>query len=202
MIRVLVVDDSLTVRMRIVEVLAADPELQVVAEAGDGQQAIELCASLRPDVVTLDMMLPVMTGLAVTEHIMAFCPTPIIMVSSSMNRGDLFKTYDALAAGAVEVLDKPSGSEPNDVWEKKLVSLVKLVSRIKVITHPRARLRLHQRNPSVRPRTEPLARAPAPSARADSAYDLVAIGTSTGGPNALVEVLRRLPSTFPLPILL
>jgi two-component system chemotaxis response regulator CheB len=80
MIRVLVVEDSLTVRMRIVEVLAADPDLEVVGEAGDGQQAIELCERLRPDVITLDMMLPIMNGLAVTEHIMAFCPTPIIIV--------------------------------------------------------------------------------------------------------------------------
>jgi two-component system chemotaxis response regulator CheB len=200
MIRVLVVDDSLTVRMRLVEVLTADRELEVVGEAGDGQRAIELCERLRPNVVTLDMMLPVMTGLAVTEHIMAFCPTPIIIVSSSMNRGDLFKTYDALAAGAVEVLDKPSGAEPDDAWEKKLVALVKLVSRIKVITHPRARLGLRPRNPSVRPNTEAQAPALVPSIRAESAYELVAIGTSTGGPAALVEVLSRLPRTFPLPI--
>ncbi len=206
MIRVLVVEDSLTVRMRILEVLAADPDLQVVGEAGDGRRAIELCESLRPDVVTLDMMLPVLNGLAVTEHIMAFCPTPIVIVSSSTNRGDLFKTYDALAAGAVEVLDKPSGDEPDELWEKKLVSLLKLVSRIKVVTHPRARLGL-RRGPSVvaqadSPAAAPHAPPPSPVTRAESGYRLVAIGTSTGGPSALVHVLGRLPATFPLPILL
>jgi two-component system chemotaxis response regulator CheB len=209
MIRVLVVDDSLTVRMRIVEVLAADPDLEVVGEAGDGQQAIDLCERLRPDVITLDMMLPVMNGLAVTEHIMAFCPTPIIIVSSSMNRGELSRTYDALAAGAVEVLDKPSGTEPDDAWEKRLVSLLKLVSRIKVITHPRARLGLRRNAPPI-PHKQPSAPvsltpvppvAPPPT-RAEHGYRLVAIGTSTGGPNALVDVLGHLPSTFPLPILL
>jgi two-component system chemotaxis response regulator CheB len=110
MIRVLVVDDSLTVRKRLVDVLGADRELEVVGEAGDGPQAIELCERLRPDVMTLDMMLPTMSGLAVTEHVMAFFPTPIVIVSSSTNRGELFKTYDALAAGAVEVLDKPGAS--------------------------------------------------------------------------------------------
>ena len=202
MIRVLVVEDSLTVRMRLLEILAGDPDLQVVGEAADGKCAIELCERLRPDVVTLDMMLPVMNGLAVTEHIMAFCPTPIIIVSSSMNRGELFKTYDALAAGAVEVFDKPSGNEPDEVWEKRLVSLVKLVSRIKVITHPRARLGQHLRGASNRPPAEPSALASAPSPRDESSYELVAIGTSTGGPNALVEVLTRLPRRFPLPILL
>src|SRR5471032_2594408 len=95
-IRVLVVEDSLTVRKRLVEVLGADPDLEVVAEAPDGQRAIELCESLRPDVMTLDMILPVMTGLAVTEYVMAYCPTPILIVSSSTNRGELFKTYEAL----------------------------------------------------------------------------------------------------------
>ena len=75
--RVLVVEDSRTVRARLCEVLAADPALEVVGEAEDGRRAIELCAALRPDVVTLDMMLPVMSGLAATEYIMAHCPTQI-----------------------------------------------------------------------------------------------------------------------------
>src|ERR671929_170660 len=107
--RVLVVEDSLTVRRRLCEVLESDPEVEVVGEAEDGRQAIELCARRRPDVITMDMMLPVMTGLAATEYIMAHCPTPILIVSASTNRGEVFKTYEALAAGAVDVLDKPTG---------------------------------------------------------------------------------------------
>jgi len=139
-IRILVVEDSLTVRRRLVEVLNGDPELQVAGEAGDGKAAIELCQTLRPDVVTLDMILPVMSGLAATEYIMAYCPTPILIVSSSTNRGELFKTYDALAAGALEVLEKPKGDEEDGSWEQKLAATVKLVARVKVITHIRARL--------------------------------------------------------------
>ena len=89
----------------------------------------------------MDMMLPVMSGLAATEYIMAHCPTPILVVSSSFNRGELFKTYDALAAGAVDVLEKPHGEEPEGVWERALpVDRSSIVSRIRVITHPRARL--------------------------------------------------------------
>src|SRR5512132_3833363 len=107
-IRVLVVEDSLTVRKLIVDVLTRDPQLEVIAEAGDGAEAIELCQELRPDVITLDMMLPVISGLAATEYIMAYCPTPILIVSSSLNRGEVFKTYDALSAGALDVMDKPS----------------------------------------------------------------------------------------------
>src|SRR6266404_4841851 len=106
-IRVLVVEDSLTVRKRLVEVLESHAEFEIVGEAEDGKRGIELCATLRPDVITLDMMMPVMTGLAATEYIMAYCPTPILIVSASTNRGELFRTYEALAAGAVEVFEKP-----------------------------------------------------------------------------------------------
>jgi chemotaxis response regulator CheB len=117
-IRVLVAEDSLTVRGYLVEILSANPEFEVVADVGDGKDAIDLCEKLRPDVVTMDMMMPVMTGLAATEYIMAHHPTPILIVSASINRGELFRTYDALAAGAVDVLEKPKGDEPKGVWER------------------------------------------------------------------------------------
>src|ERR1700748_2871883 len=133
-IRVLVAEDSLTVRKRLLEILAADPELEIIGEAEDGKRAIEICQRSRPDVVTMDMMMPVKTGLAATEYIMAHCPTPILVVSSSVNRAELFKTYDALAAGAVDVLDKPRGDEPEGQWEQRFLDTVKLVARIRVIT--------------------------------------------------------------------
>ena len=190
-IRVLVAEDSITVRKRLVEVLAEDKEIQVVGEAADGKQAIELCQRLRPDVVTLDMMMPVMTGVAAAEYIMAYCPTPIVIVSASTNRGELFRTYDALAAGAIDVLDKPTGLEPAGDWERRLRSTVKLVSRIKVITHPRAKLALAGV-------PEPARVEPASGRRAR----LVAIGGSTGSPAAVMEILRALPADFAAPILL
>lgn len=192
--RVLVVEDSVTVRKRLLEVLSQDPELEVIGEAADGKTGIELCQSLRPDVVTLDMMLPVMTGLAATEYIMAYCPTPILIVSSSDNRGELFRTYEALAAGAVDVLEKPDGSEPDGSWEAKLIAAVKLVAKIKVITHPRARL-------AAAPRPTPPSASPSPLP-ANAPVQCVAIGASTGGPAALVTILRALPADFPIPILL
>src|SRR6202035_1774020 len=104
--RVLVVEDSLTVRKRLVEILSSDPEIELVGEAEDGKRAIELCRECRPDVITMDMMLPVLSGLAATEYIMAHCPTPTLVVSASTNRGELFKIYDALAAGAVDVREE------------------------------------------------------------------------------------------------
>ena len=193
-IRVLVVEDSLTVRKRLVEILSGDAEIEVVAEADDGRRCIELCAELRPNVVVLDMVLPVMSGLAATEYIMAYCPTPILIVSASANRGELFKTYDALAAGALDVLEKPNGNEMDGRWEQQFLAKVKLISRIRVITHVRGRNR-------AKPTANVRLRVPAPEP-VNGGYRVVAIGTSTGGPAAIVEILRALPADFPIPILL
>lgn len=189
-IRVLVVDDSMTVRGAIVDILNADPTFMVVGEASDGRQAIEMCERLRPDVVTMDMAMQLLSGLAATEYIMAYCPTPIVIISSSMNRGEVFHTYDAIAAGAVDVLEKPSASTPTEEWAKKLTFVLRVASRIKVVTHPRKKLASGMAPPSSRA-------TPAP---AD--VRVVAVGASTGGPGAVRRLLADLPGGFPVPVLL
>lgn len=194
-LRVLVVDDSETVRRRIAGAMAFEADIEFVGEAENGQQAIELCRRARPDVITMDMMMPVMSGLSATEYIMAHQPTPILIVSASINRGELFKIYDALAAGAVDVLEKPTGDQSDAEWDHQLISTIKLVSRIKVIRHPRARLEAQR---VVWPDMAAPASGthmPAPS------FEIAAIGASTGGPGAIVEVLRGLPAEFTVPIL-
>jgi len=191
-IRALVVEDSLTVRRRLVEVLSSDPAIEVVGEAENGQQAIEMCRALRPDVITLDMHLPVLDGVSATEHIMGHFPTPILIVSSSTNRGDLFKTYDALAAGAVDVLEKPTGEEDDGAWERKFLAAVKLVSRIRVITHVRARLGSVGR--AALPHLDNAAFPPQKTS--GQACSVIAIGASTGGPAALVNVLGDMPNNL------
>ncbi|MEA3177786.1 MAG: two-component system, chemotaxis family, protein-glutamate methylesterase/glutaminase [Gammaproteobacteria bacterium] len=193
-IRVLVVDDSPTTRYHLVEVLRSDPELEVCGGAEDGKRAIELCRTLRPDVITLDMVLPIMSGVAITEYVMAYCPTPILIVSSSTNRGELHKTYDALVAGAVDVFEKPTGTEPDGVWERELISRVKLVSRVSVITHIRGKL-----SSSWRPAVSP---ANVESHSGAARKHIITIGGSTGAPAAIVEILRGLPIGFSIPILL
>jgi len=112
-------------------------------------------------------------------------------VSASTNRGEVYKTYEALAAGAVDVLDKPSGDEADGEWERRFVSTVKLVSRIRVITHPRARLPGRDRGPGIAGHSWGVPERTAA---------LVAVGASTGGPGALVEILRGLPAGFSLPL--
>jgi two-component system chemotaxis response regulator CheB len=193
-LRTLIVEDSPTVRERLRAILLSDPDFEVVGVADDGKSAIELCREHRPDVITMDMMLPVMTGLAATEYIMAHMPTPILVVSASFNRGEVFRTYEALAAGAVDVLEKPRGDEPEGAWEARFLSTLKLVARIKVITHPRARLR--PPDPQIAParRTEPPSHG--------RMLRVAGIGASTGGPGAIVEVIRSLPEDFTLPVLL
>src|SRR5580704_4505245 len=196
-IRVLVADDSMTVRKRLIQTLSTDPALEVIAEAGDGRSATELCQRMRPDVITMDVMMPVMDGVTATEYIMANCPTPILMVSASSNRGQVLQTFDALAAGAVDVLDKAPGIELDGKWERELVAAVKMVSRIKPI-----------RRSSVNRRTRGLG-VPAANRKAVSLPVLendealiVAIGASIGGPPAIAKILSQIPSHFPLSILL
>jgi len=191
-VRVLIVEDSPTVRHRLRSALTADPGIAVVAEAEDGVTAVELCRRLRPHVVTMDVVLPGISGLEATAQIMAQAPTPILVVSAA-ERDEVFTTYDALAAGAVEVMEKPRGDATDDQWGERLCATVKLLARVPVVTR-------HQRDV----RTEPVVATPAdptPTGRAGT-IDVVALGASTGGPGAVVDLLQALPATFTVPILL
>jgi two-component system chemotaxis response regulator CheB len=196
MIRVLVVDDSLTVRRRLIEILAQAPDLAVVGEAADGRRAVELTRQLRPDVITLDLALPDMNGLAATEQIMAHAPTPILIVSASFNRGEMFDTYHALAAGAVDVLDKPRGDDDAS-WQDRFLAAIRMVSKIKVITHLRARLDPARSNAAARAAVRQRSNGDDDRANAE----VIALGASTGGPGALVSVIGAIIPTLPVTIL-
>ncbi|MFT3698550.1 MAG: chemotaxis-specific protein-glutamate methyltransferase CheB [Kofleriaceae bacterium] len=188
MIKVLVVDDSRTVREHLVDILSAQPDFEVVGQADNGRRAVELCAQLRPDVITLDIVMPDMTGTEATEQIMAHHPTPILVVSASFNRGELFDTYAALSAGAVDVIEKPKPDEPD--WELRFLSALRMVSKIRVIRHVRGKLG------GARVTTTPPVRT-----IGKRGIEVVAIGASTGGPGALATVLGAIGPKYPLPIL-
>jgi two-component system chemotaxis response regulator CheB len=193
-IRVLVAEDSMTVRRRLVQTLAADPALEVIGEASDGRSATELCQRLHPDVITMAVMMPVMDGVTATEYIMANCPTPVLVVSASSNRGQVSQTFDALAAGAIDVLDKPTGIAADGVWERELVAAVKMVSRIRAIRRSSINRRSRVRGAAART----LESTSSPAGEAV----IVAIGASIGGPSAMAKILSQIPGDFPLAILL
>src|SRR5262245_34532870 len=127
LIRVLVVEDSATARELLVQVLSADPEIEVVGEARDGVAAIALTRSLQPDLVTMDIHMPRLDGLAATQEIMIATPTPIVIVTGSHRVHEVEASMDTLRSGALEVLEKPPapnspGFEPA---ARRLIEVVK-----------------------------------------------------------------------------
>lgn len=199
-IRVLVVDDSGFFRRRVTEMLNSDARLQVVGAAEDGAQAVEMTARLKPDVITMDIEMPVMDGITAVRRIMAVNPTPILMFSSLTTDGAK-ATLDALDAGAVDYLPKKFEDISRDRDEAKR----QLCQRVYAIGSGR-------RHQTVRPQavsaaaavaTKPHGFTPTGAVAARRSHcRIVAIGTSTGGPVALQEVLTRLPGNFPLPLVL
>lgn len=186
--RVLVVEDSRVARRLLVELLSRDPDLEVVGEATDGVQAIAEAARLDPDVVTMDVALPIMDGLEATRQIMRERPRPIVIVSAAYGR-DASLAVRALEAGALAVMPKPPGPGAADFERRaaELVECVKGMSEVRVV---------RRRHPARRPAIEPAA-----PARPSAPAEVIAIGTSTGGPAALAEILAELPAQMPAPIL-
>ena len=181
-IRVLVVDDSPLIRDIISMILQEDPQIEVVGQAENGQIAIELVEALRPDLVTMDIMMPVMDGLTAIQHIMAYHPTPILVVTSS---SEAEVAYRAIANGALEVMQKPDMSAGPAEWEG-FARRVKVLSQVKVITHIRGRS-------GGAASTQVLPVMGAAAASSTCGERIVAIGASTGGPAALSKLLGGLP---------
>ncbi len=195
-VRVLVVDDSGFFRRRVSEMLNADPLLEVVGMAENGQQAIDMAAELKPDVITMDIEMPVLDGISATRRIMQATPTPIIMFSSLTTDGAK-PTLDALDAGAVDFLPKRFEDIATDREEAKRL----LCQRVRDLGRKGRPLR--RPVATTRATATAAARPAVSSARASGApIKLLAIGTSTGGPVALQKVLTRLPANLPVPVLL
>lgn len=188
MIRVLIADDSELTRVVLRDLLSEDPDIEVVAEVSDGRSAVEATARLRPNLVIMDVMMPVMGGLEAVAEIMAATPTPILMLSASIDPQDSRSAFAAIKSGALDVMAKPSGvvSEAFAQIARQLIAKVKTLSRIRVIHHYRAQ----------RSRSEPARVALPPGPRR-----ILAIGASTGGPKAVLQVLQGLPGNLPAAVL-
>jgi two-component system chemotaxis response regulator CheB len=205
-IRVLVVDDSGFFRRRLTEILNSDPQIEVVDAAVDGKDAVAKVARCKPDVITMDIEMPVMNGIDATREIMRTRPTPILMFSSLSYAGAQ-ATLDALEAGAMDFLPKRFDDISSDKQEARNVLCAKIKALGSAARASAAATTLRQPLPSGSPDVAPAPRTDRATRRAPqrfnaSNYDILAIGTSTGGPIALQEVLTQLPAHFPLPIVL
>ncbi|MEO5377387.1 MAG: chemotaxis-specific protein-glutamate methyltransferase CheB [Magnetococcus sp. DMHC-6] len=183
-VRVLIVDDSPTARLLLRGLLENDPEITVVGEASNGLEGVQLAEDLKPNLITMDLNMPVMNGLQAIEEIMATCAVPILMVS---NQADARSAYEAVSKGALEVMVKP------DIQQGEAFILkVKLLAGVPVIRHVR-----HYAHPyASRGRTSNPAPILSPESR------VVVVAASTGGPQALAVILAQLLGDFPAPILI
>lgn len=196
-INVLVVDDSPTVREALVVMLQTASDFQVVGQARDGQEAALLTARLRPDVITMDIRMPRVDGLEATRLIMSTVPTPIVVVANHIYESDLNIAFNAIAAGALTVVEKPQGLIMSDFTavRDQLVNTVRLMADVPVIHHWR------KESHGVAP--APALQAPAPVTLGPRQHlEIVGIASSTGGPGALATILRALPADFTLPIII
>jgi len=194
-IRVVVVDDSASARELLVALLHSAEGIQVVGVAKDGEEAIRLVQRLRPDVITMDIVMPKMDGLEATSHIMREVPTPIVVVTSSLLRADVDLTFEALKAGALTVLRKPGLNDPDTC--ERVVQAVRLMSEVPVVHHWGRKERTQDQAPVQTDERVPL---PTLQQQRQHKVQIIGIASSTGGPAALAAVLRPLPADFPVPI--
>jgi two-component system, chemotaxis family, protein-glutamate methylesterase/glutaminase len=182
LIKVLLADDSAVVRAVLRDILQAVSDLTVVGEAGHGLEAVELTERLKPDIVIMDILMPVMDGLAAIEIIMARFPTPILVLSATMDDREVNHAFAAIRKGALDVMEKPGlqGLGAGGDFAATIIEKVRILSRVRVI----------RRWPSSR---GAVALKPVSTGRERG---ILAIGASTGGPKAVMGILRSLPAQF------
>jgi len=198
-VRALIVDDSVVVRHLVSEALGAEPEIEVAGVAADGKIGLAKIDQVNPDIVILDVEMPVMDGLTTLVEIRRRRPTlPVIMFSTLTQRGAAI-TVDALAMGASDYVTKPRASNP-----ERSIQLIReeLVPRIRGLCGIRAAPRQARRDATAPEAPKPAAGPIPPRAGPAPRVDVVAIGVSTGGPNALASLVPALPAKLPVPVVI
>ncbi|MEO8578311.1 MAG: chemotaxis-specific protein-glutamate methyltransferase CheB [Gemmatimonadales bacterium] len=190
--RVLVVDDSAFMRRLITEIVESRPEFLVVGTARDGTDALAKVRLLRPDIVTLDIEMPGIDGLAALGQIMTEMPRPVVMLSAAGSDSDNSLTIRALELGAVEFVRKPSGPVSIDLTGVR-TELIRALNAAAMVRVPHAPAPLRIERPEPPPRED--------SRRSDPAASAVVIAASTGGPKALSEVVAHMPEGFSAAVL-
>lgn len=202
MIRCLVVDDARAFRAVLRDILSTAPGVEVVGEAADGREAVSLVRALRPDVVTMDVRMPHLDGLAALTEIMRVAPTPVVVVSAEAGGEAQRLSFSALQLGAIEVLAKPRdpGTARFERQAEAIRQAVRAVAGLVLVGRGRT-----TRPDFPKPRCEERPRRPSPSAvsapLAGGGIEVLAIAASTGGPAALASILAKLPPELPIPLL-
>ncbi|TAN47181.1 MAG: chemotaxis-specific protein-glutamate methyltransferase CheB [Methylococcaceae bacterium] len=191
MIRILIAEDSNVVALLLKAIFSKEPDMEVVGHACNGREAVEMTRALKPSLVTMDIRMPVLDGFEATREIMSGTVTPIVVISSSVDDEELRTTFRAIEEGALAVIEKPRGvGHPDfEAIRSELVNTVRAMAEVKLV-------RRLPRRPPVQPDAVPVA----PDAQEQHRFELVALGCSTGGPQALHALLAGLPAGFPLPI--
>lgn len=189
--RVLVVEDAKALRKSLVQTLQAHPEFDVAGAAEGGQAALEMCEVLRPDVVAMDVSLPDLSAAETTDQIMSRCATPILILASSKKKSDLLHSFDALAAGGIDALEKFVGKKPEGAWKERFYGALRVISHVRVTQRPTKLKVWESSRDRLGPRLVPPEGVFPPR--------LVAFGAGTGGPGALAQILEPLPQDYPLP---
>lgn len=188
MIKVLITEDSPSIAALMRDLLSRDSDIEVVGWARTGHEAIYMRNSLDPDVMTMDLNMPLMGGLDAIKILATTRPIPILVVSQLIESRDSEVAFEALRCGAIDIMGKPSGARPGGFFRiaEELTFRLKAVARIRP---------MHLIN-----KTEPRAAKPKAAARAARKRSLVVVGASTGGPPALAMILKALPQDFSLPV--
>jgi two-component system, chemotaxis family, protein-glutamate methylesterase/glutaminase len=183
-IRVLIADDSRSMRAILVALLREDPGIAVVGEAADGVEVVELAKSLKPDIITMDVKMPRMSGLEAIDAIMAEVPSRILVVCAIQDDSQVDLSFRAVAAGALELIAKPTIDAPAELeaWGVLLRESVRLMAEVPVVGRRRG------------------ASVPEGPGPRGGRIDALGIVASTGGPPALASILSQLPRDLPIPI--
>ncbi|WP_099190845.1 chemotaxis-specific protein-glutamate methyltransferase CheB [Tepidibacter mesophilus] len=192
MIKVLVVEDSPTIQELITHILNFDENIEVIGVVNNGEEAIKFIQKNKPDIITMDISMPIMDGFEATRRIMETNPIPIIVITGLFDSHDIDKTFEAIEAGAVSVIEKPEGIDHNDFCEisQNIINMVKLMSEVKVVKR-----KADYKNSKM---------SLSSGMNLKNGFlniKVVVIGVSTGGPAILQTLFSRLPSKIKVPIL-
>ncbi|MDD5765411.1 MAG: chemotaxis-specific protein-glutamate methyltransferase CheB [Candidatus Marinimicrobia bacterium] len=195
MIKILIVDDSAVIREYLSYLFSSEPDFQVIGIACNGKEAVEMNKEKLPDIVIMDVNMPVMDGFEATRRIMETRAIPVLIISATCDPTEIGTSFRAMEAGALMILEKPTGIS-HAGYEKtvgELLRLARLMAEVKVVT--RRTTKSEKKEPDRSHELQLRELEP-------DHFELVTIGTSTGGPVVLQRILSQLPAQFPIPILI